>query len=208
VNGDLIPVSDNQAKAIETVASLVGKVIDSASAAAKAPVVQALIGLAGGNHLIAWNERQCKRLKARTEEILIEDGVKQVEALSPSLAIPLVAAAENETRPELEELWARLLATGMNPQRAREIRVDFIETLKQFDPLDAALLITLSGRPTVGGSEESMGLFRRMISEDQDDLIISIRKLERLGCFFIPQTINNVVTTPYGRKLVAACSKK
>ena len=62
------------------------------------------------------------------------------EPVSPSLAIPLLRAAYDESRPELQELWAQLIAAAMDPQRANRVRRSFIDTIQSLDPLDALVL--------------------------------------------------------------------
>jgi hypothetical protein len=208
VMGDLVEAYTQTEKTIEATANAVSKTVDAASAAIKAPVVQAMLGLAGGNLLIAWNERQRERIKRRTAELLQEEGVEQAGVLSPSLAIPLISAAENETRPELEEMWARLLATGMNPDRAAEVRIDFIDTLRQLDPLDAQLLRAIAGHDGGPNLESMRRLYQTTLpGVDNDDLAISGQKLQRLGCLSLSHGVYSAAITSYGRKLIAACSK-
>jgi hypothetical protein len=67
--------------------------------------------------------------------------------VSPSLAIPLLRAAYDETRPQLQELWAHLIAAAMDPQRANRVRRSFIDTVQRLDPLDALVLKRLGEMP-------------------------------------------------------------
>jgi Abortive infection alpha len=56
------------------------------------------------------------------------------------LGIPLLRAAYDEGRPELQDIWAALIAAAMDPERMGRVRISFIDTLKRFDPLDARVL--------------------------------------------------------------------
>src|SRR5258708_7086372 len=47
------------------------------------------------------------------------------QPVSPSLAIPLIRAAYDESRPELQELWAQLIAAAMDPARSSRVRRSF-----------------------------------------------------------------------------------
>jgi len=51
--------------------------------------------------------------------------------VSPSIAIPLFAAAQDESRDELRELFARLLAAAMDPKRKDLTRGSFTAIVKQ-----------------------------------------------------------------------------
>src|SRR5437660_1458996 len=64
----------------------------------------------------------------------------QIAASLPSVAIPLLRAAYDESRPELQQIWAKLIAAAIDPNRSGQFRLSFIATLKQFDPLDAQVL--------------------------------------------------------------------
>ena len=74
------------------------------------------------------------------DKILRRRQVDYPQPVSPSLAVPLLQAAYDESRPELQELWASLIAAAMDPARSGRVRLSFIDTLKQFDPLDALVL--------------------------------------------------------------------
>jgi hypothetical protein len=58
---------------------------------------------------------------------------------SPSILIPLLQAAADESREELQSLWGTLLANAMldNGRRARRA---LVETLKLMEPRDAHVL--------------------------------------------------------------------
>jgi Abortive infection alpha len=71
---------------------------------------------------------------------LLTDRNVSPQPVSPSPAIPLLRAAYDESRPELQELWARLIAAAMDPERAYRVRRSFIEAIQKFDPLDALVL--------------------------------------------------------------------
>jgi hypothetical protein len=61
-------------------------------------------------------------------------------AVSPSLAVPLLRAAANESQEILQEMWAALLAAAMDPEKLDRVRLSFIETVKRLDPPDTLIL--------------------------------------------------------------------
>src|SRR5437879_556104 len=69
-----------------------------------------LVGVLGGAWLHERHARLRDRLRRRTEEILRERNVQELLQLSPNIAAALVAGAQEESRGELMEIWARLLA--------------------------------------------------------------------------------------------------
>jgi hypothetical protein len=80
----------------------------------------------------------------RTIEILHERDVNTPIELSPNQATELLTAAQDESREELAELWARLLANAIDPNM-NNIRHSFIDVVKNMDPVDAIVLRLIYG---------------------------------------------------------------
>src|SRR5215469_15117291 len=78
-------------------------------------------------------------LRRRTEDILRERKVENIAELSPNLAVLILERAQDEGRHALIELWARLLANAVDPSRSN-LRLAFIEIVKQMDPPDAMVI--------------------------------------------------------------------
>jgi hypothetical protein len=74
-----------------------------------------------------------------------------VEPEPPSLSIvlPILVAAADESRDELQDIWARLLAAAADPARAKSFRATFIDAAKRMDPIDAPVLQLAPDRDTV-----------------------------------------------------------
>jgi hypothetical protein len=107
-------------------------------------VPQDFVGVIGGDWLHEIRERNLYQLKLRTEAIKRERSqTSDLTPLSPSEAIPLLRAAADESRPELQELWARLLANATDPQRPATIKI-LIDVLKELDVLEGRILKRLS----------------------------------------------------------------
>ena len=75
----------------------------------------------------------------RTRKILENRKVKP-ESPGPSVSLPLLKAAAEESRDELQELFARLLANSMDPDRRSIVRRAFTDAIQQMEPLDALIL--------------------------------------------------------------------
>src|SRR6185437_15652234 len=122
MSDDLVPFGTEQAKAVQEGSKAVGKAIDLTDKVGSflgrvlgTPIEDA-VGLVIGDRLHHARLRNADRLARRTEEILAQRNVKP-EPVSANLAIPLLQAAQDESREKLQELWARLLANAMDPKR-------------------------------------------------------------------------------------------
>jgi hypothetical protein len=139
------------------------------------------------------------------DKILKHRGVKEAQPVSPSIALPLIRAAYDEGRPELQKLWAALIADAMDPQRSSQVRISFIESLKKMDPLDALVLRFRFDNPGAL-SPSPMSYIMSKTNQQQDEIIISIENLKSISCVFWSEHISNFILTPYGRALARACS--
>jgi hypothetical protein len=67
------------------------------------------VGVLGGAWLHECHIRIRDKYRRRTEQIVRERDVQEFVELSPNLATALIGGAQDESREELMELWARLL---------------------------------------------------------------------------------------------------
>lgn len=125
-------------------------IAESAKAAAKAlDLVKAssqqiadAYGFVIGDQLHAARQRRLDAITRKTQKILKDRDAKSTE-VPEQIAIPLLEAAQGESREEMQELWARLLANAMDSDRAADVRPEFVSALKQMQPLDALVLETI-----------------------------------------------------------------
>ncbi len=115
------------------------------------------VGLAGGDWLREARLRNLEKLRHRTDQIRKDRGVEdQSPELSPSILIPIAEAASNESRDDLQELFARLLANAADPNRDNRVRREFIELVSQLEPLDARMLVAFAEAPNVKEFQEGL----------------------------------------------------
>ena len=95
-------------------------------------VPEDLIGLLGGDWLKVRRFENILRTIKKAHDRLEKDGIKP-EAASLSVSLPILRAAADESREELQDLWADLLAASADPARSRSFRNEFIEIIK--DPI-------------------------------------------------------------------------
>jgi abortive infection alpha-like protein len=143
-----------------------------------------------------------RRVTQKLRERNLRD--EQLKAVSPNIAIPLLEAAQDETGDELREVWARLLANAMDPNRSSRVRLEFIETLKQFNPPDALLLNELVTTPNMSPNSRDFLVNRLHLS--RDEVVVSSQHLTKLGCIEVSTTDRgNYGVLPYGKLLLSAC---
>lgn len=130
-------------------------------------------------------------LRRRTEQILQERDVQQLVELSPNIAAALIAGAQEESREELAELWARLLANAMDPKLS-SVRHSFIEAVKEMDPTDALVLaelykrkLVVVRRSTSGHAPNTTSIpdVAKAINRRENDVEVSLRHLLSIGFF-------------------------
>jgi len=193
VSDSLIPISDEQAKAIQEVAKATGTTVEAATKAGTyiawvlGTVPRDLVGILG-DWLAQVRIRNLAREFDKTREVLRSRGVTETIPVSPALAVPLLRAAADEDRDELVDLWARLLANAMDPHM-NSVRYSFIDAVKAMDPPDARTMNYLYrekvARIRFGGggdaSDTSIEYTANQLGTTQDDLEVSVRHLEVLG---------------------------
>ncbi len=134
------------AKATGKVVDLLGKLGDSAAGRATSTAVAEAVGILGD-----W--ARTKREKYAAEVVkLTRDTLERRGRPLPSpdddvpltIVEPLLEAASGESRAELQDVWARLLAAAVDPNRAGQVRASLVEAMKLLEPLDCPILIRLN----------------------------------------------------------------
>ncbi len=160
------------------------------------------------------HKRELNRLELQRkfDRIATERGLKpDLDAASPMLVLAILETAEEEDRDELQELWAQLLAAAMDPQRAKLVRRSFIETLKQFDPLDARALAAL-GDYNPNLNQNPAYEIAKKLGVSGDQVVVSLLNLKRLNLVgdvqmhgSVEQGFASVLAT--GREILRTLSK-
>jgi hypothetical protein len=144
-------VSDNQARAVAEVAKTTGELVKAAGgfSAYIARIFESipdnLLGLMVGDWLAHKRRRHLAILEANTEGILEGIAADRLTEPSPSVLIPLLQASVDEGRPELQVLWAGLLANAML-DGGKRVRRDYFDAVRQMEPTDAIVLEIASRR--------------------------------------------------------------
>jgi hypothetical protein len=188
--------------AIEETAKTVGKAIDAAREGAHAvsrPVAN-IYGILIGDRIEAARERNLDAISRKTKKILKERDLAETAPVSEQIAIPLLEAARGESRDELQDLWATLLANAMDPNRRDDVRPEFISTLRTLQPIDALILKLLNDK-----------FHGHFINIDRIAEELNVRAslvevaLKNLGSCLQVSTRSYTITS-YGSEFVRACS--
>jgi hypothetical protein len=93
-----------------------------------------------GDHIDAARERNLDAIARKTKKILADRNLETTAPIPEQIAIPHLEFARGETRDEMQDLWARLLANAMDPARQDAVRPEFVTALEKIHPIDAVVL--------------------------------------------------------------------
>jgi Abortive infection alpha len=202
-DGDLIPITDEQAKLAQ---ELVKTWRDGAGyiAGILGDLPKDLIGLLVGDRVKALRAERLAKLWENAKNRLHQQGVEEPAPPNLKLALPILAAAADENREELQDLWIRLLAASMNPNQSSQVRMEFSEALHRLDPLDAKIMAYFyQNGGSIPNSEknkmaESLGI-------TIDALLVSLRNLTNVG-FVADYNTMHTGLMPFGREFLRSIS--
>jgi hypothetical protein len=197
----VLPITDEQAKlGQEIVKALCG--VGSFFKEALGSVPQDIIGYLGGDWLRIRRAENIAEMMMRARKKLESWGVKDSEPASLTVAIPILHGAADESRDEIQDLWARLLAAAMTPSRARYLRQSFTEVIKKMDPLDALILLE-QGSEKINDLPQTL----KQLNVSSDQFIISLENLQELKiCQTSPSDKSKYRLSPFGREFLRVIS--
>lgn len=162
-------------------------------------VPEDLVGLAIGDYFQQLRIRNLDRVRRKTEEILRSRDVSDPEPIGPRLAIPVFEAASDESDETLQDLWARLLANAMDPGRGTDLRRQFIDVLRQFEPFDARFFQLLSDAPNQRIKDYDE--IQEALGSRSNQVHIAVNQLSDLGCIGGIQQNGQVHMKPLGHEI-------
>jgi hypothetical protein len=205
MNDSLIPISDEQAKlgqeALKALQGLGGFMKETFGT-----MPQDVVALLGGDYLKVRRAENLFRMIEKAKKRLEDNHVTHPDA-PPSLAIPIMIAAADESRDELLNMWAALLAAAADPKRSASFRLKFIEVVKQLDPLDPAVLVELTVQKLA--DFEKLDKISSKLRCRDDEVGVSLANLESLALVVRAGPLNSanyryLGATPLGRELLRA----
>lgn len=196
----MLPITDEQAKlGQEIVGALRG--VGSFFKEALGSLPQDIIGYLGGDWLRIRRAENIAEMMNKAKKRLESWGVTDSEPASLTVAIPILHSAADESREEIQDLWARLLAAAMTPSRSRYFRQGFTDVIKEMDPLDALILLKQ-------GTETSTDLAQTLkeLEVSSDQYIISLQNLQKLNICTVKNDKTKYNLSPFGREFLRLIS--
>ena len=82
-------------------------------------------------------------------------------------------AAADEENDELQDLWSRLLAAAMDPNRRDAMRQSFIQAVKQMDPMDALVLKAIRDNGNATWNTNGRDVIASKLKCSTDEVLVS-----------------------------------
>lgn len=202
MTNEIVPISDEQAKAIqEALKTLQG--LGEFVKETFGTVPQDLVGILGGDYLkVRRAENLARTIEKARERIRLQKRDEEGRTAPLSLGLPIMVAAAEESRDELQDLWAALMAALVDPDRKGFFRIKFIDIAKRMDPLDAPILHRLGSsiNPTEHPQRQAIA---NAMGINVDQVLVSIENLEGFRLVATSPNFANSVT-PLGREFLRA----
>jgi Abortive infection alpha len=202
------PITDEQAKLGQ---ELVKAARDSGSYLADifGDLPKNLLGLLVGDRVKARRIEKAAVLWKKCQERLRDLGVAEPEPPSLKFALPILAAGVDEENEGLQDLWARLLATAMDPARRDEMRQAFVETVKQMDPMDALVLEVIRKNGYAPWTPNGRAAIAASLSCSDEEVVVSLQHLAKLECITFTDSSGPRIMpslSPFGKLLTNVVS--
>ena len=209
---DEIEAVTETAKAVQEVAktgrALIEPGTDLASYVARVlgTVPEDVVGFLIGDPLRELRQHTLTGILRAVFEKLRKRGVETAKPIRPGPGKEAFEAASLETDETLQDMWAELLANAMDPNKDTSLQRVFIETLKQFEPIEALVL------QKIAQSEREAGLdvlrLREALTMRETQVFVTVDRLVDLEVLRIkgsgPARI--FTPTPLGTELILACT--
>lgn len=113
-----------------------------------------------------WERRE--RLKARANQFIEERNIKERRPVPPKIALPIIENGSLEHSNELQDIWARFLASAVDPNYDGTLRTAFIDIIKQLEVVDVHILNFIYNHYTERNNE--FNRHRRSVSGEKVEI--------------------------------------
>lgn len=205
-------MTTEEAKAVQEVAKLGGKLVDATTGFGGwlAEIVgdspKNLFGLIAGDWIDHQRQRNLMYLQQKTDRIRADIGAGLPVEPAVSVVVPLLQAAADESREELQDLWAALLVSALQPNASKNVRRAFFNTLKQMEPLDALMLKSIAewGGGLGRVPHEQWHLLQGQLAFSTTEEAVVVQALSSLQ--LVSSELAGRTLTAYGREFWRACN--
>jgi hypothetical protein len=217
LSNDLVEAYTETTKAVAATAAAGAKAIDALMRAGGylsqilGDVPKDLVGYFGGDELRYRRAVNLEQIAERARRRQLANGTQPSEPVRLPVALPLLAAAAEESDPTLQEMWAGLLASAMDPKIRDSVRQQFIATAKELSPVDVKILLRLKTieRPDPQTEvENTYSLIANALGLTIDTTSVSYEALRDLKLAINHGTNQNrLILTAKGREFLLACGE-
>ena len=187
--------------AIEETAKTAGKALELVQAAA--PAIGEMYGFLIGDTIQHARAKRLESMAEKANKRLADRGVTEKAETPERLGIPLLEAAQTESREEMIDLWARLLANAMDPNRIGDVRSEYIEIIKKFEPLDVRIMDYIASKNPATDRTSKHQIFE-LIGCRESAAVVSVNNLEAIGCVRLVGGNHFLALSELGREIVIA----
>jgi len=190
-------------KAIEESAKTAGKALDVVQS--MTPAIANAYNLLIGDRISAARERNLDAITRKTRKILEGRRVEETAAIPEQIGVQLLEEAQGETREAIQDLYAALLANAMDEKFASDVRPEFIQTVKQLQPIDALILKTIMQRHNEPSNRVfgSNHIYDALEGYRPSAIEVSLENLRKLGC--VGSHSQGMVMSHFGMEFMTAC---
>ncbi len=173
------------------------------------------------------------RLVDQVEQTLAKRKISETRSIPPKFALPMLENASLEEDDELQDLWIKLMANGMDPNFKASFRMAYIEIIKGLTSLDVKIL-DFFYKQLILDKMEGENFIRhsytqnricRSLNISNEEYLDSVNNLFRVQCL-APALIKNagvgimgepltifkgtdeISMTSLGKNFIEACIKK
>ena len=193
-------------KAAEETAKTIGKgfdLIDKTSPAV-ADIYNALLG----DRINAYRTRNADKFARETRRIIEDRNLQERRELPEALAAPLLEAAQSDPREELLKLFAALAVNAIDPKVGDDVRPEFIETVRKWQPLDLLVVrFACSRRKTSEPYFKRRDVLNSIHGSRGSAIQLSLDHLISLNCIQ-NRSANGLIVTAYGEEIIRAVSER
>jgi len=191
-------------KAAEETAKAVGKALDLVDQAS--PAIADIYNLLIGDRISEAQKRNADKFARETKRIFQERDIKGQRELPEDLAATLLKAAMREPREELQRLFAALAVNAMDPAFIDDVRPEFVETVKKWQPLDLRAMQFAASRRPPKPQFDLQQIEAGLTTVRLNAVAVSVDHLKNLGCLSAP-TATSYAISPFGAEIIRAVSE-
>jgi hypothetical protein len=192
-------------KAAEETAKTIGKGLDLVDKAS--PAIADIYNVLVGDRVSEYRKRNADKFARETQRIIDERNLKEKREVPEDLAAPLLEAALRDHRDALQKLYAALAVNAMDPAFHDDVRPEFVETVRKWQPLDVRVMQFATSRPDGKAHFGQGDVHSELAGVRQNAIAVSLEHLRALGCLSSPGS-NSYTASPYGTEIMRAVSAR